>query len=477
MDKRIVEFLKSKGVHIEQPWNADEAIKLWANWYAGYVDGFHRYKLYQGEKRIPQERKTLKMAETACQDWADLLLNEKVEISCSDDTVQERLNMVLQRVNFAVQANQLLERAFAVGGGFFIEYWDGTGVNIKYVTQDRMIPITYTSAGLIEAAFTSKQVVDGQEYEYLETHTLNDKGEYVVDNFLLREKNGGLTEMPAAFLQLHNVAAKVETNSSTPRFQSVRPNKANKYASDSPFGVSVFSGAIDVLKAIDNEYDSLDNEFTLGRKRIFVTDGVANIHVNEDGTTSPAFDPMDTAFYRMPEQNDEDGIPIVESNMQLRIAEHEQALQTQLNILGQKCGFGENHYRWQQGTVTTATQVISENSKMFRTLKKHELLLRKSIVDMARSLMEIEYAYVDGTELPPDITFTVDFDDSIIEDTAEKKRMALTDYNAELISAQEYYRQVYSLDDQQAQAFAKQMQEERNAEQSWKNVEDEPPME
>lgn len=91
--------------------------------------------------------------------------------------------------------------------------------------------------------------------------------------------------------------------------------------------------------------------------------------------------------------------------------------------------------------------------------------------------MEIEYAYVDGTELPPDITFTVDFDDSIIEDTAEKKRMALTDYNAELISAQEYYRQVYSLDDQQAQAFAKQMQEERNAEQSWKNVEDEPPME
>lgn len=478
MNKQIIDFLKNKGLKIEQPANIDAELRLWREWYVGNVPGFHKYKVYQGKKTVQQARKTLGMAETVCQDWADLTITEKVAISCSDKKCEEKLDKILKVANFFTAGNQLLERSFALGGGFFIEYFDGEKVNIKYVTQDRMIPITFKSGALIEAAFTSEQIIGGQPYEYIEVHTLDNNNEYVIDNYLLSNKNKKLVEVSKDFYKRHKLLEKFETHSKTPKFQMIKPNKARKNDPNNPYGVSVFSGAIDVLKSIDNEYDSLDNEFTLGRKRVFVSDGVARFNVDlNTGETLPVFDPNDTAFYRLPDDNSGNDLPIIESNMQLRVTEHEEALQTQLNLLGQKCGFGENHYKWNQGNVTTATQIISENSKEFRTLRKHEILLNAAIVTMSRALLEMQEQFIGDITIPDDLAITVDFDDSIIEDTAEKRQMALTDYNAELISAQEYYRRIYGFDDKKAEQYARQMQDERNEELAWRNIEEEPPQE
>lgn len=473
MNKDIIEFLKSKGRTVEQPKNIDEQVNKWKSWYKGEVSGFHKYEMYQGKKKVPQSRKSLKMASTICEDWADNLLNEKVQVNCNNETVGLLVRQLLSKSNFYVKGNQLIERSFALGGGFFVEYWDGRKPSIKYVTQEHMIPLTFTSGRLIEAAFTSTQTIDGKLYEYLEVHTLNNNGNYVVDNYLLEHRGKKLQEVNSEFLKIHKVEPKVFYNSATPKFQSIMPNVARKDSPDTPYGVSVFENAIDVLKSIDNEYDSFDNEFTLGRKRIFVSDGVAQFQTNEQGEIVPVFDPTDTAFYRLPEDNRGDNIPITESNMSLRVNEHNEALQTQLNLLSRKCGFGDNHYRWNSGTVTTATQVISENSDMFRTLKKHELLLNDSICTMSKALAELYFQYNNLT-MPNDVTFTVDFDDSIIEDTAEIKRQALTDYSAGLISQQEYYRQVYKLDDEQAKTFMLKMKEEQAEELGQSPIETEP---
>lgn len=82
----------------------------------------------------------------------------------------------------------------------------------------------------------------------------------------------------------------------------------------------------------------------------------------------PVFDPSDVAFYVLPEDVN-DGAVITPIDMTLRTAEHNTGIQDQLNILSSKCGFGETYYRFDGGSVATATQVISENSTMFRTIK------------------------------------------------------------------------------------------------------------
>ena len=459
MDESVSRFLKSKQVGVIQE-DIESKLTIWKQWYRGKVDKFHQYKIYSGESHITKERKTLNMAMRVCQDWADLLLNEKVSFTVSDEYTQTVLDRLLKQVNFYVRGNNLVEASFALGGGFFIQYFDGKKTCQKYVTQDFMYPISFDSGILTEAAFSSTVTIKSKKYIYLEVHTIDPVTEcYVIDNFILKSESGVLKEMPESFYDENELQRKVITHSKTPLFQMIRPNVANRESFDSPFGTSVFSGAADVFKTCDIVYDAYASEIELGRKRIFAKDSVTNVHYKPDGTTIRAFDPHDEVFYLIPGEEDEDGNkPIVECNMQLRINELDAALQTQLNLISQSCGFGSNGYKWDKGNVTTATQVISENSEMFRTLKKHELILRPAVIDMAHGLLYFEKEFAKDTRINLEASITVDFDDSIIEDTGEKKRQALLDYQNGLIDAIEYYKTVYGMDDKQATEFYKKLQ-------------------
>ena len=454
MDNAVVEYLKRKNVEVIDE-NIEEKLEVWEQWYKGKVDNFHTYKVYQGKKKLKKERKTLMMPLRACQRWADLLLNEKVEINTQNEALIPIIEKLLKQANFYVRGNNLIERAFALGAGFFIEYWDGTKTNIKYVSQEQMYPITYDSGRLIEAAFASKKVIDGKTYTYLETHLLDDNGDYVIDNSLLSTDGKGLNEVSEEFYAEHNILAKWETHRKEPLFQMIRPNIANRDNFNSPYGTSVFSGAIDKVKTIDLIFDSYYKEFELGKKRIFVTDGVTNINYDENGNTVQVFDPKDEVFYRLPD--DEKTAPITESNPALRIAEHKAGLETMLTLFSQDVGFGVNGFKWDSGNVSTATQIISENSEMFRTLKKHEAILEDAIVSMVKGLLFVESMYT-GAKLNYEEDITVNFDDSIIEDTAEKKRQAILELNSGLIDAIQYYIDVYKMTEEQAIAFREKMQ-------------------
>ena len=457
MDKKIIEFLETKQIKVISDKTENE-IEIWRSWYRGHVDKFHDYKIYTGKRTINAERKSMNMASKVCQRWADLLLNEKVEVNALDEYTQTRLRELLQSVNFFIRGNNLIEYAFALGGGFFIQYWDGVKTCQKYVSQDYMYPITYDSGRLTEAAFASRKVIDGVLYTYLETHLLGRDETYIVDNVLLqKQENSELREVGEDFYKAHGILPKWETGLKTPLFQSVRPNIANRNCFDSPFGQSVFSGATDILKAIDAVYDSYYKEFILGKKRTFVNEGVLRAVIDPvSNTETMAFDPNDEVFYSV-YTDDETKEPIKESNPELRVDAHDTALQTQLSCLSQAVGFGGSGFRWNDGNVSTATQIISENSEMFRALKKHESLLSETIINMCRGLLHVERIFGGDLKLKPETEITVDFDDSIIEDTGEIKRQALLELNAGLIDNIEYYMRVYKLTEAQAVDFKKKM--------------------
>lgn len=482
MDERVIQYLKSKSLTVIED-DITEKMEVWRQWYKGSVDKFHKYEVYSGKKKLNMDRKTLNLPAKVCQRWADLLLNEKVEINVADEYTQLKLNDLLHQVNFRVRGNNLLEAAFAMGGGFLIQYWDGEKTNQKYITQEYMYPISYDSGRLTEAAFSSQKVIDGKTYIYLETH-LRDKqtGLYTVDNSLLKSNDvknstgGGLQEVGPEFYEEHGILPKWETGSTTPLFQMIRPNVANREAFNSPWGTSVYSGVLDIFASCDTVYDSFYKEFLLGKKRIFVTDGVANINYvkkGDDVETVEVFDPNDEVFYRIPEQDD--GVPPIQPvDMALRVGDHATALQTQLNILSQAVGFGANGFKWDEGGVSTATQIISQNSELFRTLKKHETLLKDTLIDMAKGLLYVEATFAGDAAINLAADISIDFDDSIIEDTAEIKRQAMLELQTGLISKAEYFRQVYKLTDQQALEYEFKMLQEIIAEMQAIPVQEEP---
>ena len=57
----------------------------WLEWYQGYVKSFHNFSVYNGIELVSKDKYMLGMAKTIAEDWANLLLNEKVMISSGTD--------------------------------------------------------------------------------------------------------------------------------------------------------------------------------------------------------------------------------------------------------------------------------------------------------------------------------------------------------------------------------------------------------
>ena len=197
-------------------------------------------------------------------------------------------------------------------------------------------------------------------------------------------------------------------------------------------GISIYANAVDTLKKLDMEYDSYYNEFDLGRKRIFVA---PEMLTNVDG--SMAFDPDDSVFYSLPEDynSGKDGL-IKEVDMSLRVEEHSKAINDDLKYLSLKCGFGTERYRFDGAGVKTATEVISDNSDMYRMLKKHEIILEDVLKQLVKIIIRL--GRVTGNNLNPDTKITIDFDDSIIEDKETERQQDRQDVSMGAMSLEEY---------------------------------------
>lgn len=387
-------------------------IDEWLDWYQGDVRKFHTYKIYNGIVTTEKKRYRLGMAKKVCEDWANLLLNEKVSIKAGD--YENRLNDILDKNNFRVRGNQLVEIAFALGTGAFVEYLDGNGdVVIDYIRADMIYPLSWDNGDITECAFGSTRVIDGKEVVYLQIHRkgkelegLQDKNEdpnlYYIENKYIDADSGEEMEAP------EGVEPWIGTKYTRPLFQILTPNICNNIDLDSPLGISVYANSISQLKGCDLVYDSYMNEFVLGRKRIMVPLSHAKKQMQEDGVTAPVFDPDDTVFYMLPDDRN-NSQTLTEVDMTIRAQEHEQGMQRSLDLLSLKAGMGSGRYKFESGGVKTATEVISDKSDLYQNRQKNAIVIKAALVGMAKAI-----AFLDlGTE--PEVT--VDLDDSIIEDT------------------------------------------------------------
>lgn len=411
-------------------------VDLWQSWYEGKVRSFHEYRQYNGKRVLRRTRKSLCMAKKICEDWADLIFNEKVDIVTESKDAQKMLDRVFFENNFRVSANRLIEQAFALGTAAFVEHKTTDGTVIDFITADKIFPLSFVNGKITECAFASRMHIHGEMHTYLNIHVL-ENGNYVVRNLLINERTQKQALLPNGVLE------EFYTNSSIPLFQIIGPSIANNLCPDSPLGISVFANAVDVLEGIDLVYDSYQNEFRLGKKRIVVPLSMAKLEMEQQGEILPVFDDNDTEFYAFSGANPDD-FSITEINMALRAEAHETGLQRNLDLLADICGLGSGRYHYTSGTLKTATQIVSEQSDLFRNLKKHELSAERAIRELVRAVL-----YLGGED--PDTQITVNFDDSIIEDSETLSSRALSEKQNNIIDAAEYLSRVYKLPRAQAE--------------------------
>lgn len=425
-------------------------IGIWESWYYGFVKNVHEYKIYNGQNSVRRRRRSLQMAKKVCEDMADFLVNEKVGVTIADENTNEYVKSILENNKFWVKANEFQERKSATGTVAYVcqlkdmvitENGDiiSGSVEIDYVQAKNIFPITWDAKAVKECAFVYPKTVQGKEYAVIQFHMILDS-QYVITNHVVRCTQGAGTELDPSewgnYAEFSTLAREVKTGTDKPLFVIDRLNIVNNVADDDtcPLGISLYANSMDTLGKMDIEYDSYENEFSLGRKRIFVA---PEMITGVDG--NPVFDSNDTVFYSLPEDMKTEGKPITELNMTIRGSEHTQAINDDLKWLSLKIGFGTERYKFERGSIQTATQVISEDSDLYRTIKKHEVILEDVLKELIRIIIRLGIA-CNTPGLVEDVEIKIDFDDSIIEDkTTERKNdredvaigvMGLAEYRA-----------------------------------------------
>ena len=413
-------------------------IELWQKWYRGKVPAVHNYVQYNGKRRLRRCRKSLGMAKTVSEDWANLLLNEKIKISVKKLKTQDKIDQVLTDNSFWSRGNQLIERSFALGTGAFVEFLEGDKVKIDYVRAGMIYPLSWDNGRVTECAFASERVKGKTATVYLNIHRL-ENGKYVIENHLFERNGVQLREIDLP----EDVEPEVKTGSDVPRFQLITPNIANNIDPDCPLGISVYANALDQLESTDLVYDSYANEFRLGKKRITVPLSLARIEMEKDGSVTPTFDDNDTEFYAVPQEQGMDN-KIQEHNMEIRAEAHDRGIQAMLNMVSWKCGFGTRRYMFQDGQVKTATEVISNNSDLYRNLRKHELILKNVLVGLINAVADMMGL---GSQ-----DVAINFDDSIIEDSDKQRETDRQDVRDNLMQPWEYRMKWYGEDEATAKS-------------------------
>ena len=417
-------------------------IEQWHAWYKGST-AFHSYKVYNGSKFNVTKKYTLKMPKTICEDRADILLNENTDIVVADEASQKYIDDVFDRTEFWSNANQLIETAGWSGTGAFVEYLENGEPQINYISGDHIYPLSWRDNKITECAFASVifDLTMG-ECLYIAIHRRDaSTGIYTVTNHLFNDK-GDQVALPEGTLAVWN------TKQTIPTFQIVKFAMMNNLDKNNPMGISLYANAIDVLKTLDTAFDSLANEFIMGRKRIFVDSSIVN--VSTEGEIVPLFDPSDTVFYSIPglSGDTENKLPIRESNMELRVSEHVDTIQAALDLLSLKVGFGRGFYRFEAMQVTTATEVISTDSKMYRRIRKDEIALESALRALTQALLALG-------GFDPMQEITVQFNDNVIEDTNAIAQRALAEYQSKVISLEQYYEITENLRTKAAQRKAR----------------------
>lgn len=197
----FIEYLnKTKGLQIDASYYAK--IEKWRQWWQGYVPSVHNIKITREDGEHKRRRASLRMPKRVCEDWANLLLNDKTTFQIGDAATaayllgsnEQQTGGLLRQLHFWENANKLVEKAYWSGTGAFVLSVEGikgtdgqleadpdARIVLDYDPASCILPISVERGIVTEAAFVSECLIDGRPCAYLQTHTVRDGG-YTITN-------------------------------------------------------------------------------------------------------------------------------------------------------------------------------------------------------------------------------------------------------------------------------------------------------
>lgn len=441
-------------------------INEWLGWWRGYVKSFHTYTETLGTGRKKQGTLySLKMAKKICEDWASYLLNEDTIIELKDEKASEFLYDVLDQIDFWIEANRLVEKAFYSGTGAFVLKLDGlnvsdkgdvlkssdTRIRMEYLPALCIVPLTIRYNQIVEVAFVSKATIRGDKYVYIEKHLL-ENDQYVIYNEFYKQERSSLTKAATP----SGVAERFNTGGNIPFFSIIKPNIVNPYPANLGLGCSIFSQAIDCLKGVDLAFNNFCRDFRLGGKKVFYNRELTKtVGVDKEG--KPIYiapdEMLQQLFVSVGDEYTEGKELVHEFNPDLRVDDNRNGVQAQIDYLSFMCGMGTRHYKFDSssGNIVTATQYTGEKQVLKQNAAKHGIIIEKALIDITRAMLWAGKEIL-GVALDPETDIKVNFADGYITSDEEKRAIDRQDVIDRIMQPWEYRSRWYNETPEEAKA-------------------------
>ena len=367
----------------------------------------------------------MNMAKAICAEMASLVWGEECTVNVSMDGFEatdenpDPLNSFVQTVlgenALREKMQESVEQAMALGGAA-MKVWsdvkrDDEGneipetrrINIGYAMADQFIPTAWDNAKVTEGLFISRIAKGGYYYTRLEWHKWNGLT-YTITNELYRSEmkkgaqGGEDQDILGVRWPLADIYPYLEEETVVPVSESLftywRTPIANNLDDNSPLGMSVYGNALETLHALDICYDSFVSEFRLGKKRIIVPARCVKSVIDPvTGVPMRYFDATDEVYEALATDNTED-LKVQDNSVELRVDEHISAINAFLSILCLQTGFSAGTFTFDQHTgLKTATEVVSENSKTYKTIKTIQNQLAPAVEHLVRNIVEVASLY------------------------------------------------------------------------------------
>lgn len=409
----VTQYLESLGYEV--PYSSmGSYIQLWDTMLKCKGE-FWAWEQPDGSGKIRKvQRMTVHPAKRVCKEMASLIMDGDMRIFTESEECNEWLDEFLGSKGFIAKGQDLVAKGCGLGTAAWVLWLNAESAELQIRRMDaRMIvPLSWDEDGITECAFVTRAKHEGKSIDQLQVHYKSDGGNYFIGNAFFDIENGDQ-------INVEGFENDFDTQGQVPWFAVFTPSGDNDLVDFSPYGRSIFADSVDILKSVDIAWDAEFGEVKTGKRLIFVSDSMIQVGVDANGQpVYKAFTDEESGMYRMVGSMDD---MVQDFAPGLRVDGFSMAYKDALSAMGDSMGFGADYFVPDRASgMKTAKEVVSVQSQLMRNIAKNEEKVGNAIEQIVRAVLHCARTFMD-VSLTDEGKVSVEFDDSIVEDTDTEK--------------------------------------------------------
>lgn len=419
----------------------DKFQQLWWGWFT-HDNEYYKQPYIINNGADSYDRLSISPASMVASEIPSLIMNEGTILSSSEDAVNDWLERTIP--NFVDEQAEFISTVFALGVGAWVANFHGYEGNVSTSIDSmkawQIIPLLGDGC-----AFISKVTVGSKMYDQLQLRYFNQETQsHVVETLLFNSQNR-ITPV-----EVEGITGFVDTKQPLPTYALVKPAKYNAHDELTPLGASVIEDICDSCRLVDEAFNQMYWQVRVSLPKMVVDEQA--IVRDKDGKAK-FVNTMDQIMFAPISAGISAESPMTVYNPDTHIDDMVTAFNNALAVLGFRTGFGAGYWSFTLGQgLKTATEVVSTNATLIRTIRKHEHSIENSVRDLVQGAFAAECAmnsYKVDEPVPVDILW----DDSVISDDKADRDMMKDDIARGLCPKWKYLVKYQGMSEEDAKAF------------------------